>query len=505
MNYSISIKNWMFISGSLALFSCGNQTQQKQNQIEDSLAVQAKDSLNFIVIMADDISASDLSCYGSEEIHTPNLDKLAQEGIQFHTCWSTPLCMPSRIQIMTGRYASSTRWYGNSFKPAGDPPYGIAGEPGYSLKDELFFSELFKNNGYATAISGKWHVEDYPDWKNFKSDYGYDEYCLWGLPDSLPPEYKDYERVRDASGPYWDPGSRGPFWQPAIVENGRLGPTAEDDYGPDHFTAFINRFIKKHKDEPFMVYYPANIAHNWWYSPVSEETRWGTFGPAPELDSTGTKTGKRTPVGRKYVIEYLDHLIGDIVHTLDSLGIREETVLIFTADNGSPKKGKGHLKAESGFRVPLIVNCPKLIKEPAKSMDYTQLADIFPTITELAGLQIPDSVKLDGISFTPVLEGKKGKRDYLYTWLNWMNGFKYKGYYLDGNDSLWRSEQVSEWEMAYTNVTDSTNNPEVATIWEKMKELEEQFPAPDTTNNPMYERMKRKHEIFNKTIKEITK
>ncbi len=484
---------------SLSLMSCNSPINKEQNT-----GVTRENKPNFVVIMADDISALDLSCYGNEDIHTPNLDRLAETGIQFHTCWSTPLCMPSRIQIMTGRYASGTRWYGNSFKPAGDPPYGIKGEPGYTINDELFFSEFFKSKGYATAISGKWHIEDYPEWDTFKKDYGFDEYCLWGLPDSLPPEYENYVKVKDASGPYWDVGGRGPFWQPAMIKNGKLGPTGEDDYGPDYFTEFINEFIRKHKEEPFFVYYPANIAHNWWYKPVSEETRWGTFGPVPELDSTGTKTGKRTPVGRKFAIEYLDHLIGKIVNNLNDLNIRDNTVIIFTADNGGPKMGKGRLESENGFRVPMIVNCPGLITEPVKSMDYVQLADVFPTVADMAGFELPDSVHFDGMSFKPVIEGKDSPRDYLYTYVNWLNGFKYKDYYLDGNDSLWHCVQLSEWKMKYVNVTDSAGSPELKEIMKKMTQLEKKYPAPDTTHNPMYERYKAKHDFFNKTISKIT-
>ncbi len=499
MEMFINIKNkklWQgaLLGSALSLSSCAKQ--QEENN----------DKLNFVIIMADDVSAIDFSCYGNKDIQTPNIDRLARNGLQFHTCWSTPLSMPSRVQIMTGRYASSTGWYGNSFKPAGDPPYGIEGQPGYDLgKNELFFSELFKEKGYKTAISGKWHVEDYPEWETFKKDYGYDEYCLWGLPDTLPPEHKDYAKVKGASGPFWGVGDRGPFWQPAIIKNGKLGPTGKDDYGPDYFTAFVNRFIKENHKDPFMVYYPMNLAHNWWYSPVSEKTRWGTFGPVPELDSAGNKTGRRTPVGQKFAIEYLDHLVGKIVHTIDSLGILDNTVILFTTDNGSPGKGKAHIVPENGFRAPMIIHCPSLITEGKKSMDYVQLADVFPTIAELAGIELPDSIHFDGISFKPVIDGKNGKRDYLYSYLNWKHAFKYNDFYLDGNDSLWRCVHTSEWKLSYINVTDSLDNPEVSAAMDTIHFLQKQYPAPDTTNNPMYERYKRKQNIFHNSINSITK
>ena len=448
---------------------------------------------NFIVIMADDISAIDFGCYGNEEVNTPNIDKLAQTGVQFHTAWATPLCMPSRIQIMTGKYASSTRWYGNSFKPADETRYGIMGEPGYELSQELFFSKFFQENGYKTAISGKWHVEDFPDWSTFKSDYGFDEYCLWGLPDSLPKGYENYAMVEGASGPYWDIGGRGPFWGPAIIENGELGPTDENMYGPDYFTEFVNRFVQENKDEPFLVYFPSNTAHNWWYSPISEGTGRNTFGPVPEIDSLGNITGNKTNAGRKPLIEYLDYLVGTIVSNLDSLDIRENTYIIFTTDNGSPGHGKGKLNSENGFRVPFIVNKPSIASKGIKQ-DYVQLADVFPTIAELAGLAIPDSAEIDGISFTDVLEGYHSEKDYMYSYLNWLNAFRYKDYYLDGNDSLWKCIPKSTFKYEYINYSDSVISPEVMS---KFEELKNKYPAPDTTNNPMYERYVAKHKIFN--------
>lgn len=450
---------------------------------------------NFIVIMADDISAIDFGCYGNDTINTPNIDELARIGVQFHTAWATPLCMPSRIQIMTGKYASSTRWYGNSFKPADESRYGIMGEPGYELSQELFFTKFFHENGYKTAISGKWHVEDFPDWSTFKKDYGFDEYCLWGLPDSLPKGFENYEKVEGASGPYWDIGGRGPFWQPAIIENGKLGPTDKDIYGPDYFTDFVNQFVKENKDEPFLVYYPSNIAHNWWYNPISENTGSNTFGPVPALDSVGNKTGKKTNVGRKPAIEYLDYLVGKIVTNLDSLGIRENTYIIFTTDNGSPKFGKGKLSSENGFRVPFIVSKPSIAAKGIKH-DYVQLADVFPTIAELAGLTIPDSVEIDGISFTGVMQGDSSEREYMYSYLNWLHAFRYKDYYLDGQNNLYKCIPKSTFKFDYINYSDSVKTPELLEVWSKFEELKSKFPAPDTTNNPMYKRYVLKHKIF---------
>lgn len=463
-------------------------------------------SLNFILIMADDVSAVDLGCYGSTEYQTPNIDSLAKSGALFNVCWSTALSMPSRIQIMTGRYATSTGWYGNDFKPMGNEIFNIPGDSGYTLSQELFFSKLFRDNGYITAISGKWHIEDKPDWSKIDHSYGFDEFCLWGLPDSLPSGYERYGRVEGASGPYWDVGGRGPFWQPAINVNGKLGPTGEDDFGPDYFTSFINTFIDKQKHEKFLVYYPMTLAHSWWYKPISEETRWGTFGPVPELDPSGKKTGRKTPVGHKYAVEYADHLIGRIIKKLEDTGLRENTIIIFTSDNGSPGKGKGYLKSEDGIRVPLIINCPGIIPSGKRINSFAQLADILPSMADLAEIDIPDSVSLDGISFVPALKSDTGTvRDWLYSYVNYDHAFRYKDYYLDGEGSLWYCEENEQGKISYSHIADSLNNSEITHVRKELARLQKKYPKPDTIDNPMYERFKLVNEYFYQMINNITK
>lgn len=461
---------------------------------------------NFVVIMADDVSAVDFSCYGSTEYNTPNIDKMAESGVLFNVCWSTALSMPSRVQLMTGRFPTSTGWYGNDFKPMGNDIFNIPGDPGYHLSNELMFSKLLRDNGYKTAIAGKWHVEDTPDWSTFREDYGFDEYCLWGLPDSMPPGYEDYERVKGASGPYWDIGGRGPFWQPAIIENGNLGPTGEEDYGPDYFTSFIKKFISENKKGPFLAYYPMTLAHSWWYSPVSEKTRWSTFGPVPELDSLGNKTGKKTPVGHQYAVEYLDHLVGMIMNHLDSLELSKNTVIIFTTDNGSPGKGKGFLKHENGIRVPLIVHCPDKFKKGIMTNSFAQLADIFPSITEMAGIGVPDSVKLDGVSFVPSLKNDTVRvRNKLYSYVNYKTAYRYDDYFLNSEDELFYCQMNSSGKIDYQLIHDSVSNPELDKVREELAILEAMYPAPDTTNNPKYERFKKVNEEFVNMINKITK
>jgi len=459
---------------------------------------------NFIVILADDISAVDFGCYGGTEYNTPNIDRLAERGVKFNVAWSTPLSMPSRIQLMTGRYATSTGWYGNDFKPLGNDKFDVKGDPGYELTDELFFSKLFQENGYKTAISGKWHVEDTPDWNRFNNEYGFDEYCLWGLPDSLPPGYEDYGKVEDASGPFWDIGGRGPFWQPAIITNGQLGPTGENVYGPDVFTSFVTRFIRENKQSKFLVYYPMTLAHSWWYAPVSEKTRWGTFGPVPELDSLGNKTGKKTPVGHKFAVEYMDHLVGKIINELDSLDLTENTVIVFTTDNGSPGKGKGHLQSENGIRVPLIVSCPGYIPQGKSTSSFTQLADVFPSIVDIADLTVPDSVKLDGISFLPAVEKDSLVRHWLYSYLNYKHAFRYKDYYLDADDSLWYCDLQTDGDIIYSHVPDTSRKAAVVEARKEFKRLNQLYPGADTINNPKYERLKKVQDHFTNMINDIT-
>ena len=183
---------------------------------------------NIILIMADDMGYECLSSNGSLSYSTPELDKLATNGIRFTQCHSQPLCTPSRVKIMTGRYNS------NNYI-----------DFGYLDVREKTFGNILKDAGYLTMIAGKWQLngvqtkeEGYAD-TNRPNHFGFDEYCLWWLTEK---------------------GSR--YANPRIVQNGKLVKTTSDDYGPDIVSDYITDFIERNKEQPFFIYYPMLLVHS---------------------------------------------------------------------------------------------------------------------------------------------------------------------------------------------------------------------------------------------------
>ena len=443
---------------------------------------------NFIVIMADDCSAKEFGCYGNAVNRTPNIDRLAETGVQFRTCWSTPLCIPTRAQLMTGKYGFHTRWYHNSMTPMGEKDYSLGNA-------ELTFGKCMRDNGYATAIAGKWQIGRRWDESGrdlVREAYGFDEYCIRELPRVLKEEHKHFEKVAGATGPYWNPGQRGPFWQPLVTVNGDLMPTEEDDFGPDIFTDFVNGFVKDHRDEPFFVYYPMSLIHDWWYPPVSEKIRHNITVPVPELDENGNKTGNRTKAydtiqgGVRDNVEYLDHLIGKIVKNLDEQGVRDNTVIMFTCDNGTWGYGKGHLRGERAVLVPMVVNCPGLVKAAGPCDDPVQLADVFPTMMELAGIQPPQGAEPDGVSFAPALKGETGAgREWIFAYLADQRALRDRRWLLDGQNRFYDCGDNRSGED-YTDVTESLA-PDVLNARKRFDEVLKSLPAP-SPDDPLMER-----------------
>jgi len=331
---------------------------------------------NIVFIMADDVGCEVLGCYGGTSYKTPNLDKLAETGIRFTHCYSSPLCAPSRVKIMTGRYGfrNYKRW-------------------GYISPQEVTFGHVLKNAGYATALAGKWQLCLQKNDPNHITKMGFQENCVFG----------------------WHEGPR--YYKPLIYQNGKIRKDVEDKYGPDVYCRFLIDFIKQNKNRPFLAYYPMACAHA-----ISNDL------------TTPPPTG---PLGRyktyKELVEYMDKLVGRVVSTLEKLNLRENTLILYTGDNGTPAKfitkvvggkykeepivsrvgskvvvgGKGKL-TDAGTRVPLIANWPGTAPAGKVCDDLIDFSDFMPTFAELAGAKLPENVTIDGRSFAPQLKAKKG-------------------------------------------------------------------------------------------------
>ena len=175
---------------------------------------------NIVFIMADDFGYENLGCQGGTSYKTPSIDGLAQTGVRFEHCYSAPVCTPSRVKLLTGRYSfrSGEKW-------------------GQLPEDEITIASILQKAGYATAISGKWQLNLLKKNPNYVFEKGFDEYCCWG----------------------WHEGAR--YWNPLIYQNGKILDGIKDKYGPDVFCDFIINFITRNKNNPFFAYYPMNLTH----------------------------------------------------------------------------------------------------------------------------------------------------------------------------------------------------------------------------------------------------
>lgn len=329
---------------------------------------------NVILIMADDFGYECVTANGGESYRTPNLDRLAASGVRFEHCHVQPLCTPTRVQLMTGRY--NVRNYLNF---------------GTLIRTETTFAHLLKSAGYATGICGKWQLGREVD---SPRHFGFDESFLWQHT-RRPPRYAN----------------------PGLEHNGVEKDYANGEYGPSLVNDFAMDFVTRHKDEPFFLYYPMILTHD-------------PFQPTPDSADWDPKArGENVNRDEKHFADmtaFMDKLVGQLDAKLTALGIRDNTLLIFTGDNGTGagvtsrfrgaayKGGKGTTTAR-GTHVPLIVSWPAVIKGGRVCADLVSSTDFLPTICAAAGAQVPANV--DGVSFLPQLRGEKGApREWLYAW-----------------------------------------------------------------------------------------
>ncbi|HAV63087.1 MAG TPA: arylsulfatase A [Verrucomicrobiales bacterium] len=355
------------------------------------------DRPSIILIITDQQRYDTIGALGYPHVDTPNLDRLAAEGTRFEHCYSQPLCTPTRVQLMTGQY---------NFRNYEDF--------GYLRPQDATFAQLLQQAGYATAVAGKWqlnglsHKKPRHDDPRRANEAGFDEYCLWQL---TQPRSPDAER----------------FEKPWIEQNGRKLDTSDQDYGPDIFAGFIQDFITRKRDQPWLVYYPMVLTHD-------------PFVPTPASAGWGTKQ-KSHPRHFKDMIEYMDAIVGRLVDHLESLGLRENTIILFTGDNGthpsittqtrtgSVQGGKGNT-TDAGTRVPFIVSWTRLSPAGVVSRDLVDFTDFFPTLLEAAGLKAPADLMLDGRSFLPQLKGEMGRpREWVFCHYHprWGNRDQWKG------------------------------------------------------------------------------
>jgi arylsulfatase A len=360
---------------------------------------------------------------------------------------------------MTGRYGFHTGWY--NFRSRAGKPHDLF--PFYSLgEEEISFADVLRDAGYTTIIAGKWQLGG--DLPNFVYDNGFDKYRIWAYKHNLP------EGVKHTGG--WQVKNEVPsrYWHPCIMQNGEYMPTNPNDYGPDLFTDYIIDFIIQHRDKPFFVYYPMVLTHKPW-------------DPTPSIENPGMKTEG----GLKNNVEYMDHLIGKITRSLEEMGLRENTLIIFTGDNGTGETGKG-IAAEIGARVPLIVSCPGIVDSGIISDELVDLTDILPTLAEFANASLPADRPIDGVSLVPTLTGKDvTHREWIFSYLHECRILRTKHWLMEGDGRFFycgNSRDGSDYE----DMTDS-DDPKAIEARKRFKKILEDLPKPENLKeDPVLER-----------------
>jgi arylsulfatase A-like enzyme len=333
---------------------------------------------NIIFIMLDDLGKEWVECYGGEAGLTPNVSKLAAEGMRFDNAYSMPQCTPSRATLLTGQYPFRHGWVNHW-----DVPRWGAGCH-FDPKKNYTFARVMKSAGYRTACAGKWQINDYRVQPQVMKAHGFDDWCMWtGYESGNPPSGKRY----------WDP----------YINTPEGSKTHAGKFGPDVYTDFIVDFIQKNKDEPMMIYFPMALTH-------------GPLVHTPdEPDVKGNKMGMH-----KAMVRYADKMLGRIMTTLEEQGIRNNTVIVWTTDNGTSGSITGQFKGEAckggkasdterGTNAPFVVSCPGLIPQGKVTDALTDFTDMLPTFAELGGAEVPlDKVNggvIDGKSIAPLLNG----------------------------------------------------------------------------------------------------
>ncbi len=337
---------------------------------------------NIIFIMADDLGYEALACNGNDINKTPNLDRLAREGMRFTHAYATPLCTPTRVQVMTGKY-NHRNYIG----------FGLLD------KNQMTFGDLLTSAGYETAVAGKWQLLGNEKQQklaggkigSYPNEVGFDNYCLWQV-ETLGSRYKD-PTITHTTGTETYPGQ----------------------YGPDIISDFAVSFIEENRDKPFFLYYPMILTH-------------APYEPTPDTPGFQTLGGKESKDNKYFpdLVAYMDKTVGKVVKKVDELGLTTNTLILFTGDNGTGKGtvsivdgrevsgGKG-TTTRYGTHVPLLAYWPDTIKDGQVNENLVDFTDFLPTFMEVAGASLPTDFLAEGISFRSQLVGEKADvRDHVF-------------------------------------------------------------------------------------------
>lgn len=330
---------------------------------------------NLVLFYADDLGYTDLACQGSKYYETPNIDRLAREGMTFTQAYAGAAnCAPSRACLMTGQYPPRHGIYtvGTSERGKAKNRKLVPVENKTVLNARFeTMAEALQAAGYRTCVAGKWHLSEDPTKDGFDANFGG---TTWGHPKSYFSPYKN---------PYLEDGPQG-------------------EHLPERLGREVANWIKENRDQPFFAYLPFYSVHT----------------PIQAPAELAAKYAKKKPDGPhrdpKYaaMIESMDAAVGQILKTLDALDLAKETMVIFTSDNGphgaisraEPLRGTKGMFYEGGIREPFLVRYPGVVAAGSKNESPIAQIDLYPTFLALAGVAVPD--RLDGVSLVPAFKGE---------------------------------------------------------------------------------------------------
>ena len=370
---------------------------------------------NIIIILTDDQGWGDLSLNGNKDLHTPNIDKIAHNGVRFDRFFVSPVCSPTRAEILTGRHHTRTGVYDVS----------LGGER--INVDEETLGDLFKAAGYRTAAYGKWHngmqAPYHPNTRGFDQFYGF------------------------CSG-HW-----GNYFNPVLEKNGEL--VKGKGFITDDLTNHGIEFIKKNKNNPFFLYMPFNTPHSpmqvpdkYWNKFKNKDlTQKGTLSDMPDDKYSGTNSkGENHSKAALAMCENIDWNVGRIIETLESQKIIDNTIIIYLSDNGpNGHRWNGEMKGikgstdEGGTRSPMIISWKGNIPSGKKVSTIASGIDLLPTLIDISGIKVKPKNKLDGVNLKQLIyqSGADWQERYIYNYWRGRLSLRSQNFRLDNENNLY--------------------------------------------------------------------
>lgn len=451
------------------------------------LAVHAQP--NVVIVVADDMSARELSLYDpTATAVTPTLNMMANQGLYINTAWATPICSSSRAQLMTGRYGFQTGWYGNQtiLKDAqGNLVHDYQTSP-------LGIGQITTDAGYATIWAGKTQVVGAD-----LTAYGFEEGIFTpGVPRLANP-YTNFHSITPTQETSY-------FWWPGIQRMNHPGDintfawmrTTIDDYGPDVLLDGVFDLIHRNTNDPddptddaeptrpFFALYNANLTHlapDFLNGTIDPQTGYyntvQTYPGTPEVVN-GVKTGNVTANTLDSHIEYLDYQMSQLIEELDRLEVLDDTIIIFTSENGTKNYGKSSRLRQRGNHIPMIMYAPggQLAVQGRQDI-IMDLTDVLPTVADLIGYQFPDDYQLGGKSLAPYLLGETTEhRDWVYSTLEQYRYIRTENVIRDGFGRWWDARATTNGDDKMVQflpgaTTDPVLKQDVALLMQLLEEI----------------------------------